>query len=98
MRVQTTQESAIRNGVNTEQLSDTLDLDKQQTELLLTPGAEHDARRRHAAPQWSADPTRMPDLLGLGPDADHSEDARRRFFGEDVEREIVAATFASAAS
>ena len=62
-----------------------------QTELLLTPGAEQDARRRHAARQWSDDPTRVPDLLGLGPDVDRSEDARRRFFGEDVEQADQAA-------
>jgi 2-polyprenyl-6-methoxyphenol hydroxylase-like FAD-dependent oxidoreductase len=69
-----------------------------QTELLLTPGREQDARRRHTARQWSDDPSRVPDLLGLGSDVDRSEAARRRFFGEDVEREDAPAVLASVAS
>lgn len=62
-----------------------------QTELLLTPGAERDLRRQHAARQWSDDPARVPDLLGLGPEVDRSARARERFFGEDVPIEVDAA-------
>jgi len=54
-----------------------------QSELLLTPGEVADQRRRKAASLWSTDPSRLPDLSGLGPEVDASEDARRRFFGED---------------
>jgi 2-polyprenyl-6-methoxyphenol hydroxylase-like FAD-dependent oxidoreductase len=54
-------------------------------ELLLTPGSAADARRRHAARAWSSDPSRLPDMIGLGPDLDVGEQVRRRFFGEDVE-------------
>lgn len=59
-----------------------------QTDLLLTPGDERDARRKHAARQWSDDPTRVPDLLGMGPELDRSETARERFFGDDVPFEV----------
>lgn len=54
------------------------------SELLLTPGPEALARRRHATRAWSQDPSRAIDLPGLGPEIDTSEDARRRFFAEDV--------------
>lgn len=55
-----------------------------QSELLLTPGPEALARRRHATRAWSQDPSRTIDLPGLGPEIDSSEQARRRFFAEDV--------------
>lgn len=54
-----------------------------QSDLLLSPGEEADARRLRAARQWSADPSSFPDLNGLGPDVDVSETAYRRFLGLD---------------
>lgn len=56
-----------------------------QSELLLTQGDDADQRRRHAAKQWSQDPSRVPDLNGLGPSIAITEEARSRFFGEDAE-------------
>ena len=53
-----------------------------QSELLLTPGEAARERRRRAAASWPADPSRVPDLNGLGPDVEVSEQARRRLFGE----------------
>ena len=54
-----------------------------QSELLFTPGEAAAERRRHAVQGWSEDGSRVPDLNGIGPDADISEQARMRFFGED---------------
>jgi menaquinone-9 beta-reductase len=58
-----------------------------QSDLLFAtdPGAE--SRRRHAARLWSEDPSRFPDLNGLGPDVDASEAARLRFLGLDAAQE-----------
>jgi 2-polyprenyl-6-methoxyphenol hydroxylase-like FAD-dependent oxidoreductase len=55
-----------------------------QSDLLFSTGEAADARRRAAAKLWSQDPSRVPDLNGLGPDLEISEAARRRFFGEDA--------------
>lgn len=54
-----------------------------QSQLLFTPGTAAAERRRHAVAGWSEDGTRVPDLNGIGPDADISEEGRMRFFGED---------------
>jgi len=54
------------------------------SEVLFTEGPEADARRRRAAAAWSADPSRFPDLSGLGPEVDASEEARCRLFAEDI--------------
>ncbi len=42
-----------------------------------------DARRARAFPLLAEDPTRLPDLLGLGPAVSTDETVRRRFFGEE---------------
>lgn len=66
-----------------------------QSDLLLTPGEEADARRRRAAHAWSADPSAFPDLNGLGPGVDVSERAYRRFLGLEgsgtLESELISA-------
>ncbi len=61
-----------------------------QTELQLSAGEAAVARRRHAMRLWSLEPRRALDLPGLGPAVDVSEEARRRFFGEDVPMEVAA--------
>lgn len=61
-----------------------------QSDLLLSPGVEADARRLRAASQWSLDPTRVPDLNGRGPEVDVSERAYRRFLGLDTTAEEFA--------
>jgi 2-polyprenyl-6-methoxyphenol hydroxylase-like FAD-dependent oxidoreductase len=45
-------------------------------------GPENDELRRRATPLLASDPSRRPDIHGLGPDAPHDELARRRFFGQ----------------
>ncbi|MPZ98607.1 MAG: FAD-dependent monooxygenase [Dehalococcoidia bacterium] len=60
-------------------------LENWQSDLLLTPGEAALERRRLAARGWSADPSRFPDLNGLGPDVETTEEARLRLFGEDLE-------------
>lgn len=52
-------------------------------DLLYEVGPAADARRARALPLLAADPTRVPDLLGRGPEAPSDEPARRRLFGED---------------
>ncbi len=54
------------------------------TDLLMETGPLADALRARVLPLWLADPTRNPDVLGLGPAAPADETARRRFFGEDA--------------
>jgi hypothetical protein len=51
--------------------------------LLYDPGAEAARLREQALPRLAAEPERVIDLVGLGPDAPSDEAARRRFFGED---------------
>ena len=46
-------------------------------------GLAADARRARALPRIAQDPSRAPDLIGLGPDGATDEQARCRFFGED---------------
>lgn len=52
-------------------------------QMFRTPGAQADALRRRAMPLFAADPSRVPDVVGDGPDGPSDEAARRRFFGED---------------
>ncbi len=53
------------------------------TTMFRTPGPEAEALRERALPLFVADPTRAPDVVGLGPDGPSDERARRRFFGEE---------------
>jgi 2-polyprenyl-6-methoxyphenol hydroxylase-like FAD-dependent oxidoreductase len=57
-------------------------IDTWFTELLLTRGPDADARRARALPLLVRERSRIPDLVGLGPDLLVDEMARRRFFGE----------------
>jgi hypothetical protein len=54
------------------------------TMLFYDPGPAGAARRARAFPglaeNWAA---RVPDIIGLGPEAASDEAARRRLFGED---------------
>ena len=52
-------------------------------EFFMVTGPEADARRAHALPLISQDPTRVPDLLFSGPEVSVASDSRARFFGED---------------
>jgi 2-polyprenyl-6-methoxyphenol hydroxylase-like FAD-dependent oxidoreductase len=40
-------------------------------------------RRQHALPRIAEDPSRAPDIVGIGPEAPSDEHARQRCFGED---------------
>jgi 2-polyprenyl-6-methoxyphenol hydroxylase-like FAD-dependent oxidoreductase len=60
------------------------------SELLLTPGVAAQQRRVNAARLWSQDPSRMPDLPGVGPGLDSSDLAHDRFFGEDTPQALAA--------
>ena len=51
--------------------------------MFLSTGPEADSLRARALPAIEADPSRIPDLFGMGPDAATDESARRRFFGDD---------------
>lgn len=53
------------------------------TDIFLTPGPEADTRREVALPLFAADPSRAPDVMGLGPEGPSDEAARRRFYGEE---------------
>ncbi len=57
-------------------------LEAMQAELFTTPGPAGTARRQRALGLFRADPTRQPDVLGLGPDAPYDETVRQRFLGE----------------
>jgi 2-polyprenyl-6-methoxyphenol hydroxylase-like FAD-dependent oxidoreductase len=65
-------------------------IENWESDLYFAHGAEADRRRKHAMRLWSKEPGRYPDLPGLGPLADTSEEARRRFYGEDVPMEVEA--------
>lgn len=61
------------------------------TSFFLDTGPDADARRVHALALIAEDPTRVPDALMSGPDAAPATDeARRRFFGEDRQRSLEA--------
>lgn len=51
--------------------------------LFLETGTEADERRERAFPLIAEDPSRMPDLFGLGPEAPVGDLVERRFFGEE---------------
>ena len=53
-----------------------------QTELLLEPGPEADARRQKAFAAWKEDRSRGLDVLFSGPGSALDERDRRRYFGE----------------
>ncbi len=53
------------------------------TEMFFDYGPEADARREQALPLVAADQTRMPDVVGVGPETPSDESARRRFFAEE---------------
>lgn len=53
-----------------------------RTEMNHSTGPAADARRAHAGPLIRQDPSRAPDMHGLGPEAPSDDDARRRYFGE----------------
>jgi menaquinone-9 beta-reductase len=54
-----------------------------RTALSYTPGPEADAVRARSQAGLRADPSRMPDIQGWGPDAPSDDMARRRLFGLD---------------
>ena len=51
------------------------------TDVNFSAGPEADAVRARLWPLWAAEPSRVPDLHGKGPDAATDEQARRRFHG-----------------
>jgi 2-polyprenyl-6-methoxyphenol hydroxylase-like FAD-dependent oxidoreductase len=51
------------------------------TEMAFATGREADATRGRAMPMIADDPTRVPDLAGVGPDAASDDYARQRYFG-----------------
>jgi len=51
-------------------------------DLFLRPGDEAEQRRAKALPRLAEEPSRDPDLFGLGPDAPCDDMARRRLYGE----------------
>ena len=57
-------------------------IDQWMTDLFLEVGEEADRRRARAFPRLAQDLARRPDYLGLGPEAPHDDDARKRLFGE----------------
>ncbi|CAB3788267.1 FAD-dependent oxidoreductase [Pararobbsia alpina] len=54
------------------------------TRLMYETGPIADERRAHAMPHLAKEPSRAPDLQGLGPETPSDDEARRRFFAEDV--------------
>ena len=53
------------------------------TALRWSTGAAAEERRARVLPRLAAQPTRMPDLRGLGPEAPSDEETRRFLLGED---------------
>jgi 2-polyprenyl-6-methoxyphenol hydroxylase-like FAD-dependent oxidoreductase len=51
------------------------------TEINFSAGPDADALRARCLPLWAADPSRVPDLQGAGPDAPSDEHARQRCYG-----------------
>lgn len=58
-------------------------LEAMETALLFERGEAADRRREHAFALFGQDPTRIPDVIGLGPEAPSDDRARARYFGED---------------
>jgi len=52
-------------------------------EVYRVPGSDADAMRAGLWPLYARDPSRIPDIVGLGPDAPSDEAAKRRFLGLD---------------
>lgn len=59
-----------------------LRLGSMRAELLFAVGPDADTRRERAFAAQKADPSVLPDTLGLGPDAACDDIARARYFGE----------------
>lgn len=59
-----------------------LRLGAMRGQLLFDVGPEADDRRKRAFAAQKADPSVLPDVLGLGPDAPCDDRARARYFGE----------------
>jgi 2-polyprenyl-6-methoxyphenol hydroxylase-like FAD-dependent oxidoreductase len=57
-------------------------LEEMQTTLLFERGDAADRRRDHAFALFARDSSRIPDALGLGPEAPSDDHARARYFGE----------------
>ncbi|MDG4898604.1 NAD(P)/FAD-dependent oxidoreductase [Mesorhizobium sp. WSM4976] len=57
-------------------------LEAMQTTLLFERGEAADKRREHAFALFARDPTRVPDVMGLGPEAPSDDQARARYFGQ----------------
>jgi 2-polyprenyl-6-methoxyphenol hydroxylase-like FAD-dependent oxidoreductase len=57
-------------------------LEAMETTLLFERGEQADRRRGHAFALFAQDPSRVPDALGLGPEAPSDDLARARYFGE----------------
>ncbi|TGT73416.1 MULTISPECIES: NAD(P)/FAD-dependent oxidoreductase [unclassified Mesorhizobium] len=57
-------------------------LEAMQTALLFDRGEAADRRRQHAFSLFARDPTRVPDAIGLGPEAPSDDQARALYFGE----------------
>jgi 2-polyprenyl-6-methoxyphenol hydroxylase-like FAD-dependent oxidoreductase len=51
-------------------------------EMFYGVGPEAEAMQVRALQEIAKDPSRVPDIVGLGPEAPHDEAARRRFFAE----------------
>lgn len=58
-------------------------LEGWMTDIFLELGPDAEARRTRSFPRFAKEPDRIPDLVGLGPDAPSDALARRRFFAED---------------
>ena len=54
------------------------------TAFYRTPGPEADAVRARLYPLHAAEPWRVPDVVGLGPEGPSDEAARRAFLGLDA--------------
>jgi hypothetical protein len=57
-------------------------LEAMETALLFGRGDVADRRREHAFALFTQDSTRIPDVIGLGPEAPSDDWARARYFGE----------------
>jgi 2-polyprenyl-6-methoxyphenol hydroxylase-like FAD-dependent oxidoreductase len=57
-------------------------LEAMETTLLFERGEEADRRRKRAFALFAQEPSRIPDAVGLGPEAPCDDKARARYFGE----------------
>ena len=57
-------------------------LEAMETALLFERGDAADRRRERAFALFAQDPTRIPDVVGLGPEAPSDDLGRARYFGE----------------